>query len=213
MGEKGGGRVDGNVRPPLIVWHGPRRYAFSSGRDVTVGPDTAQISGHGLGGLARAPGGAAFQRRQWIAVDRAKPGCTSTGCECRRSSSMKVARSRSATRRRPAGGIPTPGATCCCAATARPATADAPSGTAAADAEASPSATTATGASPPPPPRPTRPAMPTARDTAATAARRSGLRPRPIRHRRRFTRNRHHSSLRPRPSRPSAHDSPARSRS
>jgi ABC-type multidrug transport system ATPase subunit len=61
--------------PPLIVWLGPRRYAFPPGRDVTVGLDGgADIR------LDRSVGSTAplvvlhFNGSQWIAVDRSEAG-------------------------------------------------------------------------------------------------------------------------------------------
>ena len=55
--------------PPLIVWLGPRRYSFPTGRDVTVGLDGGadiRLDGRRPVGDPTA-GGAAFQRRP---VDR-----------------------------------------------------------------------------------------------------------------------------------------------
>ena len=83
---------------PLIVWLGPRRYAFPAGRDVTVGRDSrADIRLDGVGTPA-SPTHMVLHHdgRQWIAVDRSEGGITSTACGCRRSSSTKVGRSLSA---------------------------------------------------------------------------------------------------------------------
>src|SRR5271169_3931300 len=61
---------------PLIVWLGPRRYAFPAGRDVTVGRDSrADIRLDGVGTPA-SPTHMVLHHdgRQWIAVDRSEGG-------------------------------------------------------------------------------------------------------------------------------------------
>jgi ABC transport system ATP-binding/permease protein len=62
--------------PPLIIWLGPRRYAFAPGRDVTVGLDHgADIRLDGAGGSGVPPLVVLhFNGNQWIAVDRSEAG-------------------------------------------------------------------------------------------------------------------------------------------
>jgi ABC-type multidrug transport system ATPase subunit len=62
--------------PPLIIWLGPRRYAFAPGRDVTVGLDHgADIRLDGVGGSGVPPLVVLhFNGNQWIAVDRSEAG-------------------------------------------------------------------------------------------------------------------------------------------
>ncbi len=65
--------TDGSFGSPLIVWLGPRRYAFAPGRDVVVGHDNAadiRLEG------AIAPTQVVLHHSgsQWIAVDRGEGG-------------------------------------------------------------------------------------------------------------------------------------------
>ncbi|WP_428338810.1 ATP-binding cassette domain-containing protein [Mycobacterium sp.] len=62
--------------PPLIVWLGPRRYAFAPGRDVTVGVDGgADIRLDGVRPSSVPPLVVLhFNGNQWIAVDRSEAG-------------------------------------------------------------------------------------------------------------------------------------------
>ncbi len=60
---------------PLIVWLGPRRYAFPPGRDVTVGLDGgADIRLDGSVGSTAPLVVLHFNGSQWIAVDRSEAG-------------------------------------------------------------------------------------------------------------------------------------------
>src|ERR1700753_4259990 len=60
---------------PLIVWHGPHRYAFPSNRDVTIGSNNgADVQVHGMGGLAEPQVLLHFNGVEWIAVDRGEAG-------------------------------------------------------------------------------------------------------------------------------------------
>jgi ABC transport system ATP-binding/permease protein len=62
--------------PPLIVWLGPRRYSFPTGRDVTVGLDSsADIHLDAAGPSATPPLVVLhYNGDQWIAVDRSEAG-------------------------------------------------------------------------------------------------------------------------------------------
>ena len=62
--------------PPLIVWLGPRRYSFPTGRDVTVGLDSsADIRLDAAGPSATPPLVVLhYNGDQWIAVDRSEAG-------------------------------------------------------------------------------------------------------------------------------------------
>jgi ABC transport system ATP-binding/permease protein len=62
--------------PPLIVWLGPRRYSFPTGRDVTVGLDSsADIRLDAAGPSATPPLVVLhYNGDQWIAVDRGEAG-------------------------------------------------------------------------------------------------------------------------------------------
>src|SRR6201999_1780452 len=62
--------------PTLIVWLGPRRYSFPTGRDVTVGLDTsADVRLDSAGPLATPPLVVLhYNGDQWIAVDRSEAG-------------------------------------------------------------------------------------------------------------------------------------------
>ncbi|HXO80769.1 MAG TPA: FHA domain-containing protein, partial [Mycobacterium sp.] len=62
--------------PTLIVWLGPRRYTFPTGRDVTVGLDTsADIRLDAAGPSATPPLVVLhYNGDQWIAVDRSEAG-------------------------------------------------------------------------------------------------------------------------------------------
>ncbi len=62
--------------PALIIWLGPRRYAFAPGRDVTVGLDPgADIRLDGVGGSGAPPLVVLhFNGNQWLAVDRSEAG-------------------------------------------------------------------------------------------------------------------------------------------
>ena len=61
---------------PLIVWLGPRRYAFPPGRDVTIGLDSgADIRLDGVGPSANPTLVVLhYNGGQWIAVDRSEAG-------------------------------------------------------------------------------------------------------------------------------------------
>jgi ABC-type multidrug transport system ATPase subunit len=60
----------------LVVWLGPRRYSFPTGRDVTVGLDSsADIRLHAVGPSAIPPLVVLhYNGDQWIAVDRSEAG-------------------------------------------------------------------------------------------------------------------------------------------
>ena len=62
--------------PPLIVWLGPRRYSFPTGRDVTVGLDgSADVRLDATGPSATPPLVVLhYNGDQWIAVDRSEAG-------------------------------------------------------------------------------------------------------------------------------------------
>ena len=62
--------------PPLIVWLGPRRYSFLTGRDVTVGLDSsADIRLEAAGASATPPLVVLhYNGDQWLAVDRSEAG-------------------------------------------------------------------------------------------------------------------------------------------
>src|SRR5882757_2504184 len=62
--------------PPLIVWLGPRRYSFPTGRDVTVGLDSdADIRLEAAGPSATPPLVVLhYNGDQWLAVDRSEAG-------------------------------------------------------------------------------------------------------------------------------------------
>jgi ABC transport system ATP-binding/permease protein len=61
--------------PPLIVWLGPRRFAFPPGRDVTVGvTGGTDIRLDGTVGSAAPMVVLHFNGSQWIAVDRSEAG-------------------------------------------------------------------------------------------------------------------------------------------
>ena len=62
--------------PPLIVWLGPRRYSFPTGRDVTVGLDgSADIRLDATGPSATPPLVVLhYNGDHWIAVDRSEAG-------------------------------------------------------------------------------------------------------------------------------------------
>ena len=61
---------------PLIVWLGPRRYAFPPGRDVTVGLDSGADIRLDGGGPSANPTLVVlhYNGGQWIAVDRSEAG-------------------------------------------------------------------------------------------------------------------------------------------
>ena len=62
--------------PPLIVWLGPRRYSFPTGRDVTIGLDgDADIRLQAAGPSATPPLVVLhYNGDQWLAVDRSEAG-------------------------------------------------------------------------------------------------------------------------------------------
>ena len=62
--------------PPLIVWLGPRRYSFPTGRDVTIGLDSdADIRLEAAGPSATPPLVVLhYNGDQWLAVDRSEAG-------------------------------------------------------------------------------------------------------------------------------------------
>ena len=62
--------------PPLIVWLGPRRYSFPTGRDVTIGLDSdADIRLEAVGPSATPPLVVLhYNGDQWLAVDRSEAG-------------------------------------------------------------------------------------------------------------------------------------------
>ena len=62
--------------PPLIVWLGPRRYSFPTGRDVTVGLDSSADIRLDAAGPSSTPPLVVlhYNGDQWIAVDRSEAG-------------------------------------------------------------------------------------------------------------------------------------------
>jgi ABC transport system ATP-binding/permease protein len=62
--------------PPLIVWLGPRRYSFPTGRDVTIGLDSdADIRLQAVGPSVTPPLVVLhYNGDQWLAVDRSEAG-------------------------------------------------------------------------------------------------------------------------------------------
>jgi ABC transport system ATP-binding/permease protein len=76
MGGKGVAVSTATFGPPLIVWLGPRRYSFPTGRDVTVGLDSdADIRLEAAGPSATPPLVVLhYNGDQWLAVDRSEAG-------------------------------------------------------------------------------------------------------------------------------------------